>query len=59
MILSVVMGSFFCIAGLWTSYAINLASGAAIVILSAVSYLLVYIVVSVIMRVKRKNASTQ
>ncbi len=43
MIISIMIGSLFCIAGLWISYALNIASGAVIVILSAIGYFIVYI----------------
>ncbi|WP_411676124.1 metal ABC transporter permease [Caproicibacter sp.] len=39
---SIFFGAVFCLAGLWLSYTLNIASGACIVILSAVSYLIVY-----------------
>ncbi len=55
MALSVLIGSFFCLTGLWISYALNIPSGAVIVILSAVSYLLFYMVVSVKSKIKRKE----
>lgn len=42
MIYSVLLGSFFCVAGLWVSYELNIASGAAIVILSASCYFIFY-----------------
>jgi len=45
MILSVVVGSILCLSGLYISYALNIASGAAIVILSGISYMLVYLLV--------------
>ncbi len=38
MLYSVIFGIIFCTTGLWISYAINIASGAAIVILSALCY---------------------
>ncbi|MCI1965437.1 MAG: metal ABC transporter permease [Oscillospiraceae bacterium] len=41
--LSILFGAVFCLAGLWISYTLNIASGACIVILSAVCYLIVYI----------------
>ncbi len=44
MIYSVLLGSIFCIAGLWISYELNIASGASIVILSVMSYFIFYIV---------------
>jgi len=55
MVLSVMIGSFFCLAGLWSSYIFNIASGAAIVILSAISYLAVSIAVSVKRRALEKQ----
>lgn len=42
MVLSIIIGGLFCFIGLWLSYVLNVASGAAIVILSAIGYLLVY-----------------
>ncbi|MFU0832689.1 MAG: Zinc transport system permease protein [Oscillospiraceae bacterium] len=39
---SIFFGAVFCLAGLWLSYTLNIASGASIVILSALCYLLVY-----------------
>ncbi|MCQ4937291.1 MULTISPECIES: metal ABC transporter permease [Anaerotignum] len=42
MVLSIIIGGLFCFLGLWISYALNVASGAAIVILSSVGYLLAY-----------------
>ena len=62
MIYSVLLGAVFCTAGLFISYEINIASGAAIVILSAICYLLSYIVHSVhikLMRRKIAGASAQ
>lgn len=47
MALSIMIGCFFCLTGLWISYVINIPSGAVIIILSSVSYLLVYLVASV------------
>jgi zinc transport system permease protein len=40
---SVLFGAIFCLAGLWLSYTLNIASGACIVILSAVCYFAVYL----------------
>lgn len=42
MVLSIIIGGLFCFLGLWISYALNVASGASIVILSSVGYLLAY-----------------
>jgi len=42
MALSIVIGNFFCLAGLGISYAVNIPSGAVIVILASASYLFVY-----------------
>lgn len=47
MIYSVILGNIYCLAGLWLSYELNIASGAAIVILSVVCYLLFYAVHSI------------
>ncbi len=55
MIYSVLLGAVFCTAGLFISYEINIASGAAIVILSAICYLLSYIVHSVHIKLKRRK----
>ena len=44
MIYSILLGNVFCVAGLWISYELNIASGAAIVILSVLCYLLTYAV---------------
>jgi len=43
MILSIILGSAFCLSGLWLSYEFNIASGASIVILSSLGYLIAYI----------------
>ncbi|MFZ5973790.1 MAG: metal ABC transporter permease [Bacillota bacterium] len=45
MIYAVIFGTVFCIAGLWISYSINIASGAAIVILSVSCCLLAWLYV--------------
>lgn len=42
MISSVFIGAFFCTAGLWASYYLDIASGAAIVILCVVCYFAAY-----------------
>lgn len=42
MVLAVLIGGLLCIAGLWTSYVLDLASGATIVILAVGLYFLVY-----------------
>ena len=55
MIYSVLLGSIFCIAGLWISYELNIASGASIVILSVMSYFIVYIVRSLHTWLTRKR----
>ncbi len=57
MALSVIIGCFFCLTGLWISYEMNIPSGAVIVILSAVSYLLFFSVISVKSKIKRKEMS--
>lgn len=59
MLYSVILGIIFCTAGLWISYAINIASGAAIVILSVLCYFLVYMIRSVRRSMTRKRIVTQ
>ncbi|MHB1152683.1 MAG: metal ABC transporter permease [Eubacteriales bacterium] len=52
---SVILGNLFCISGLYISYEMNIASGAVIVILSVLFYLLAYCVSSVRTKRKRKK----
>jgi zinc transport system permease protein len=58
MVYSIVFGNIFCISGLWVSYEMNIASGASIVILSVVCYLLSYAVHSLHRQLKRKKTPT-
>ncbi len=46
MILSTIIGSIFCLTGLWISYIMDIPSGAIIVILASTSYLLIHFVFS-------------
>ncbi|UWG97619.1 MAG: metal ABC transporter permease [Candidatus Dehalobacter alkaniphilus] len=55
MLYSILFGNVFCIAGLWISYALNIASGAAIVVISVMCYFLFYIVHIFFLKIKRKN----
>lgn len=57
MIYAIASGGVFCIAGLWISYEMNIASGAAIVILSAACYFLTYGVHSTAKKRKRRKLS--
>ena len=41
MLLSILLGVAFCLTGLWVSYTLQLASGAAIVIVSVLAYILI------------------
>lgn len=59
MIFAIIFGAFFCISGLWISYKLNIASGACIVILSVVSYFLLYAIHTVRIKIKRKAAEKQ
>jgi len=59
MLYSVILGIIFCTAGLWISYAINIASGAAIVILSALCYFLIYMTRSVCRSMARRRIVVQ
>ena len=54
MALSVTIGCVFCFLGLLVSYLVNIASGATIVILSSVSYLIVYVLVLANKKIRRK-----
>ena len=47
---AVLLGNVFCYVGLWLSYRLNIASGACIVILSAVCYFAVYILKSLLVQ---------
>ena len=55
MIYSVLFGSIFCIAGLWISYEMNIASGAVIVILSVICYHLIYTMRLIYIKLERKK----
>jgi len=55
MIYAIIFGIFFCIAGLWISYVLNIASGATIVILSVIFYFITYSIHSVQEKIKRKR----
>jgi len=59
MLYSVIFGIIFCTTGLWISYAINIASGAAIVILSALCYFLTYMTRSVCRSMARRRIVAQ
>lgn len=55
MIYATILGIVFCFAGLWISYMTNMASGASIVILSVLCYLLCYGMRYTILKIKRKK----
>jgi zinc transport system permease protein len=52
MLLSVAFGMVFTLAGLWTSYLLNLASGATIILLSGLVLLSAYLIHGLVIRVK-------
>ncbi|NCB52607.1 MAG: metal ABC transporter permease [Clostridia bacterium] len=52
---SIAFGCVFFVAGLWLSYSLNIASGACIVILSAVGYFISYFLHSVRTKLNRKR----
>ncbi|NCC16587.1 MAG: metal ABC transporter permease [Clostridia bacterium] len=54
MVLSIIIGGIFCLTGLSISYVLNIASGASIVILSALGYLVVYMAFSIKSRIKQR-----
>jgi zinc transport system permease protein len=56
-ICSIVLGNIFCIAGLWLSYKLNIASGATIVILSVLCYLVLYVIHLIRQRLTKKQIS--
>ena len=56
MFTAVGISAFFCFAGLWLSYEIDIASGAAIVILSVGSYLLASLASSRVIKHRRGSA---
>ncbi|MBN2401829.1 MAG: metal ABC transporter permease [Spirochaetes bacterium] len=53
MVLSAIAGAFFCLAGIFLSYILNIPSGAAIVIFTAIIFLLVYIAFN--LRIKNRT----
>ena len=55
MLYSSLFGCVFCVAGLWVSYDLNIASGAAIVILSVLCYFIIYAVYALIKRRGQKR----
>ncbi len=55
MILSVIIGIFFCLSGLWVSYVFNIASGASIVILASAVYMIMYIIISIMKKRRAFN----
>lgn len=55
MVYAALLGVVFCVAGLWISYVMNIASGAAIVILSVLCYFLFYAAHSLRERAQRKK----
>jgi zinc transport system permease protein len=56
MIYANMLGVLFCVTGLWISYAMNIASGASIVILSVGFYFVTYAIRTIFSGRKRKNA---
>ncbi len=56
MILAGILGIVFCISGLWMSYELNIASGASIVILSVLCYLVMFGINT--LRTKTKRSKT-
>lgn len=56
MLYSVIFGNLFCIAGLWISYKINIASGASIVILSITCCFLIHMIRFIYIKLKHHSA---
>jgi len=59
MILAIGFGFLYSMAGLWLSYEINIASGAAIVIFSVLCYLILYTAHSFLARKRDRDAARQ
>lgn len=59
MIYAIIFGVLFCITGLWISYVLNIASGACIVILSVVFYFVIYVILRIRTKMKRKSISVK
>jgi zinc transport system permease protein len=59
MIYSVLLGMAYCVAGLWASYALDIASGASIVIISAACYFLLFAARAMAERIKNKKRRAQ
>lgn len=59
MLYSVILGIVFCLSGLWISYVINIASGAAIVMISVICYFFLYIIRSVHRHFERKKIAVK
>ncbi|MEA1960462.1 MAG: metal ABC transporter permease [Bacillota bacterium] len=57
MILSIILGTLFCIGGLWISYMLGVASGASIVILSVSSYAIALLVKQLVTHMKQQSDS--
>lgn len=55
MIYSIILGNIFCVLGLWLSYNMNIASGAAIVVLSVIAYFIAYTIRVILLKYKRKK----
>jgi len=55
MLYAILFGIVFCLAGLWISYALNIASGAAIVFIAVMCYFLFYIVHTFFLKLNRKS----
>jgi zinc transport system permease protein len=54
-LLAIAFGTVFCVLGLWISYTLNIASGAAIVALSVFCYLVLYTVKTVRNAIKKRR----
>jgi zinc transport system permease protein len=59
MLNSAILGMVFCTGGLWISYVVNIASGAAIVILSGLCYFLFHMIRSIRKSMARKKIVTE
>lgn len=55
MIYAAFFNAIFCISGLFISYELNIASGACIVVLSVISYFIIYAIRLICVKIKRKS----
>ncbi len=58
-ITSIILGIIFCFSGIFVSYAVDISSGAAIIIISIMFYVITFAVKNILSKIKNKTISTQ